>query len=156
MVKLKAVLANFETDPEVPKELIQAICDALGIDHEPTYANAARELRAVAVDYLVDLSLEPLWATPKQQRTAIRQLLKLLDGTLAAMRGIAPEYAVALDSLTDRDRGDALRSIFDEAWDRISELANLVDRFDVEYRPNKGRPADVPLEMAIRKAHRHN
>jgi hypothetical protein len=152
MVKRKSVpLLDLDDDPEVSEELIQATCDLLGLLGGPGRADTARELRLVAVDYLIDLSLEPLSATPKQQRAAMRQLLKWLDGTLAAMRGIAPEYAVALDGLADRDRRDAPRSIFDEAWDRIFELANLVDRFDTAFQPNKGRPADVPLESALRR-----
>lgn len=152
MTKRNAISpVNLDDDPEVSEELIQATCDLLGVLGKSGYAETVRELQGVAADYLIDLSLQPLWATPKQQRAAMRQLQKWLDGTLAAMRSIAPEYAVALDSLADRDPRVAPQSIFDEAWDRMLELADLVDHFDAEYQPNKGRPTDVPLETAIRR-----
>jgi hypothetical protein len=141
---------SLDHEPDVPAELVQAACDLLQLTG-PYDADVPRRLRAVAVEYLVDLSLEPLWGTPKQQRVALRRLQKTLADSLLAMTAVAPEFAVALDSLLDRSRRDAASPIFGEARARITELAFAIGRFDAEYRPNKGRPVDVPLERAIRK-----
>lgn len=139
-------------DPCVPDDLIERVCQTLGHANGLEQRDLGTQLRAVAVQYLCDLSVEPYWGTPKEQRTAFRRLLKSLDRTLVTMSAISPEYAVALDSLIDRERRKAAReSLFAEAQQNIIDLGHAVARFDVEYRPKQGRPTDLLLEEAVRK-----
>jgi hypothetical protein len=142
-----------DEDPDVPDELIEAVCRILGLpDEEARPADLPEQLREVAVQYLIDLSLEPFWGTPKEQRAALRKLWSALDDTLDAMLAVAPEYAVALDSLLDRERRNgAGPSIFDRAQQANIDLRHSIARFDAEYQPKRGRPADLPLEEAVRK-----
>jgi hypothetical protein len=141
-----------DDDPEVPDELIQAACQKMGVTCGSEHTSIRSALREAAAGYLIDLSLEPLWGTPKQQRAAFRKLSKSLVGTLQAMSAIAPEYAVALDGLGDWERSDPPHPpIFSVVRDRILDLAFVVGRFDAEYEPNRGRPVNVPLEQAVRR-----
>jgi hypothetical protein len=137
-------------DPHVPDELIERVCRTLAPVNGSVVADLSKQLRAVAVQYLIDLSLEPYWGAPKEQRAALRKLGTALHNALLAMLPVAPEYAVALDSLVDRK--DAFGpSLFDEAQQKIIDLRNAVDRFDAEYRPKKGRRTDLSLEEAVRR-----
>jgi hypothetical protein len=141
-----------DEDPDVPNELIEAACQTLGLPDGSMPAHLPEQLREVAVQYLIDLSLERFWGTPKEQRAALRKLWSALDATLDAMLVVAPEYAVALDSLLDRERRNAAGpSIFDKAQEANIDLRHTIARFDAEYQPKRGRPADLPLEEAVRK-----
>lgn len=141
-----------DDDPHVPDELIESVCQTLGPVSELAPAELSSQLRAVAVQYLVDLLLEPYWGAPKEQRAALRRLWSALDNTLDAMLAVAPEYAVALDSLVDREGRNTIGpSIFAEAQQTNIDLRHAIARFDIEYRPKRGRPTDLPLEEAIRR-----
>lgn len=143
---------NVDDDPEVPDELIEAVFQALGVTDGLEHTSVRPQLRQTAAEYLIDLSLEPLWGTPKRQRVALRKLLNSLLDTLEAMNAIAPEYAVALDGLGDWERADPPPPpILSLVRDRILDLAFVVGRFDAEYQPNRGRPVDVSLERAVRR-----
>ena len=133
-------------------EALDEIIGTLGVV-EPTLHSQLREtLLAEAGSYLLNRSVEPYWGVPGEQRKAFRQLLKRLDGTLDAMDAIAPEYAVALDALLEREekRKTPRESIFLETEQLISRLCRLIVRFDAEYKPKKGRAPDLTLEEAVR------
>ena len=105
-------------------EALNEIIDILGVV-EPILRSQLRDtLLAEAESYLLNRSVEPYWGIPGEQRKALRQLLKRLDGTLDAMDAIAPEYAVALDGLLEREekRNTPRQSIFLQTQQLISRL----------------------------------
>ncbi len=134
----------------VSEDVVQTACNELCLTDPATMTLVTDGMREIANNYLLDLSIEPYFGTPKAQRAALRKLADALVRALCRMGEIAPEYAVALKR-SDRTSGtDGHTSLFVETQKNLIALKNAIDEFDQNYEPRRGKPTNVPLETAVR------
>lgn len=132
-------------EPTIPTDLIESVCDALGISENGQRASLCDELRRIVLAYLQDkVPIE--YANPKAQRALLRKLRRSLVRPIIDMMRVAPEYVVALDMV----RGDDAQRTVETARDGLLDLYDAISKFDELYHPPRGPPVDVPLEEAVR------
>jgi hypothetical protein len=132
--------------PEIPAELIEAVCDLIATSDLEQRTSLHDDLRDAASSYLDDkfCPLEP--ACPKEQRAAIRKLRRSIERVLTDLMDVAPEFQVALGCMN----GPNFQEVVETAREAIIQLHRSISTFDAHYRPVKGAPADVPLENVVR------
>lgn len=128
------------------------IADMLGLTSAPARSAFTAELSTIAETYHLDVEVTPSYGHPKEQRAALRALRKSVSETIDRMEWISAEYAVQLDAMLTPPEShlDCGQSLMLEAQNLLPLLELAIDRFDRNYAPKRGRPADVPLEDAVR------
>jgi len=135
--------------PVLPAELLQSVCEALGVDHLDR-ASFSAELRSIGVAFAEGREVEHLWGVPGEQRTAIRRLIRSLENTLIALYSVTPEYLVAFEPLLDKAKPSSTDDLLTRTIDSLFAFHEAAVRFDERYKPNKGAPPDLVLEEAVR------
>jgi hypothetical protein len=123
--------------PEIPAELIEAVCDLIATSDLEQRTSLHDDLRDAASSYLDDkfCPLEP--ACPKEQRAAIRKLRRSIERVLTDIMDVAPEFQVALGCMN----GPNFQDVVETAREAIIQLHRSISTFDAHYRPVKGAPA---------------
>lgn len=132
--------------PEVPTSLLERVCDLLKPGSVEARASLADSLRSSAVRYLEDRNCPLALANPKEQRANLRQLRGAIESSYRYIQRIAPEYEVALDAPIH----PSSERVVENARAALQQLNRSISVFDEHFQPPTSRPADLPLEQAVR------
>lgn len=106
-------------------------------------------LREIGTEYCDAREFDSLRGSAKEQKKLIKPLQQQLAKAADLMTCIAPEYLVALDTVSPRRRSVEARPSVAAFHYHLRHLSDDAESFLERFQPIVGPPADVALEAAI-------
>jgi hypothetical protein len=127
----------------------ERVCELLDMS-ESNFALVRAELNGVLKTYDVDKLVEGFSGQPKSQKAVISKISLQIAKLEESLVSLAPEFAIAISSIPGNDY-DGLKVVeLVELMQKLAMLREGAVSFLSRYEPAKHRPADLPLELAVR------